>query len=101
VFTVVPGKPPDFENAAMDFLSNLTGTSDVVVHKLDVLLVNHAGGGFPFKPLLKVFLFAPRPFQGVQFGGRVQLHHSIIILIDGLLFACFRVRLERDLCAVS
>jgi hypothetical protein len=44
-------------------------------------------------------VFDLRPLQKKNFDARDKLHHSIILLMDGLLFACFRLRLERDVCA--
>ena len=40
-----------------------------------------------------------RPLQFFKFGDRVQPHHSIVVQTDVLLFACFRLRLERDACS--
>ena len=45
--------------------------------------------------------FFKRPLQKLMFSARANVHHSIIIQIDGLLFAVFRQRLERDVCAHS
>jgi hypothetical protein len=45
--------------------------------------------------------FARRPLQCLLLRQRICPHHSIITLVDGLLFTCFRVRLERDVCAAT
>ena len=48
-----------------------------------------------------VVVFSPRPLQKLVFSARVRIHHSFILQMDGLLFAVFRLRLERDVCAQS
>lgn len=102
VFAALPDKPPDIENAAIRFLNNLNGKFDVAVINSKSSPVIHDADGIKVKPLeKKIFIFSLRPLQRLVFGERVQLHHSIITQIDGLPFACFRLRLERDVCATS
>ena len=54
---------------------------------------------FPGKKVFESFV-APRPLLSIGFGLRPTLHHSVILQIDGLLHACFRLRLERDVCVL-
>ena len=42
-----------------------------------------------------------RPLLGVAFTARPLLHYSLVLQMDGLLHACFRLRLERDVCALD
>lgn len=44
---------------------------------------------------------ASRSLLSLVVSARPLLHHSIILQIDGLLHACFRLRLERDVCTCS
>ena len=98
-FMAVPDKPPLPHRAARIFLSSLEPILKPIL-AANSLEVNDQGS--PVKsPSLLLGVFVPRPLQRLVFGQRLPLHHSIILLIDGILFACFRVRLERDVCAAS
>ena len=93
VFIPVPEKPPEGEvYAAIEFL-----------HQLSLPNVMGLGfsavSGFPDKNFLKDNDTA-RSLTSIHFGLRPDLHHSIFLQIDGLLHACFRLRLERDVCVL-
>jgi hypothetical protein len=90
VFIPVPEKPPEekrFEFLHQTSLTNFMG--------LDFSAVS----GFPDKNFLANDSGA-RPLLLISFDLRPRLHHSLFLQIDGLLHACFRLRLERDVCVL-
>ena len=90
VFIPVPEKPPEeknFEFLHQTSLKNFMG--------LDFSAVS----GFPDKNFL-ANNSAARPLLLISFDLRPRLHHSLFLQIDGLLHACFRLRLERDVCVL-
>jgi hypothetical protein len=48
-----------------------------------------------------IFAKSVRPLLAIVFTVRPPLHHSLVLQMDGLLHACFRLRLERDVCALA
>jgi hypothetical protein len=101
VFATVPKKPPGLRDAALLLLGTVSKNLEVPITK--TVKVPRNGFNVPEIAAVvlpeKVFVFKQRPLQVFKFGARLQVHHSIILLMDGLLFACFRLRLERDACA--
>ena len=79
VFLPVPQKPPGpliFPEVSFSSLTQIFGDGGTSVNL--------------FTRALPSIIFALRP----------PVHHSIFLQIDGLLYACFRLRLERDVCAL-
>ena len=84
--------------AALNFFNSLVFKAPVAVTSL----VNLKDSRIAAVPLLKPEVnFSRRPLQKLLFSTRPRIHHSIIVQMDGLLFAVFRLRLERDVCAAS
>ena len=99
VFAAVPKKPPGLRNAALLLLEDVSKVLKPAVGESPLIQVPEQVAFKPFahKPLT----FSLRPLQRLVFDTRQLVHQSIILLMDGLLFACFRLRLERDVCAID
>jgi hypothetical protein len=100
IFTPVPDKPPLQYAAALEFLTSVSNFE----LPLEIDLPKTATPDVPEWVPRKTFSirqFARRPLECLKLRQRISPRHSIIMLVDGLLFACFRVRLERDVCATS
>ena len=98
IFPIAPEKPPLPQEAALKFLNTL----DFGALKQLTSLVNHQDSQIAAVPFsFPIVNFSKRPLQRLPFSARAGVHHSLILQIDGLLFAVFRQRLERDVCALS
>jgi hypothetical protein len=97
IFTPVPGKPPLQNTAALKFWQPSLFLY-VSGFCLDSTADARCPRECPTKNLLPVCATAASMLLLRQ---RICPHHSIITLVDGLLFTCFRVRLERDVCAAT
>ena len=96
---MVPEKPPLPHVAALKILNSLVLKAPAAAI---ISLVNHKDSHIAAVPFSKPGLkFSRRPLQELVFSARVRVHHSFILQMDGLLFAVFRQRLERDVCATS
>ena len=92
-FLEVPDEPPDtpFEKIPSTVVDKIVAKPPIlpVAIKNDShRLANCAN----FSQSRGKSFFAPRPLQLFTFCDRAAPHHSIILQIDGLLFACFRSR---------
>ena len=88
VFLPVPSKPPG--DHYFDVLKIMGPTSLPVTLSKNVILEN--------LQVAFVAKIGTRPLISLVFTTRPLLHHSLFLQIDGLLHACFRLRLERDVC---
>ena len=94
VFLPVPPKPPDKkfgDDGKTEFM-----VFGRVPQTLPLILPNPVNLVFPFAFETK----SGTSLRSLVFVTRPLLHHSIILQIDGLLYACFRLRLERDVCVL-
>ena len=93
VFLPVPPKPPDQK------IGDVGKTEFMVFGRVPqtlLILPNPVNLVFPFAFETK----SGTSLRSLVFVTRPLLHHSIILQIDGLLYACFRLRLERDVCVL-
>jgi hypothetical protein len=88
VFLAVPQKPPG--DSFVD--TNFVFCPDI--SPIPVILPSFAFMAVPGK------IVSQRSLPALVFKRRPRIHYSFILQIDGLLHSCFRLRLERDVCAL-
>ncbi len=101
VFPLAPEKPPISVEAALEFLKTVSiNLPNAIGDIISPMILNDKQVAIKTfsHPLVK---FTLRPLQRFTFAIRSHIHHSIILQLDGLLFAVFRLRLERDVCATA
>ena len=92
----VPEKPP--EGSLSHGVLETLAIAPAVIHVSPKPDISASGISYSISSATCSVFSHQRPLLLVTFTARPLLHHSIILQMDGLLHACFRVRLERDVC---